>query len=179
MPPHFNFFQYLHRVRHQPSASNPSLVGGAGFQYQQYRAEEFFKANYNDSKKDWKQDWFFMKNLGNTIKEHPVKRPAQRPCWNAKLTDEELGDIEALKALVAQHKSQGLTTASITWSWISRRIQPMRARERARYNYMGEQDNDGLSAQPLSDEEILEKVRKIIHGVDEKPIIPGELSASI
>ena len=117
-----------------------------------------------------------MKNLGNTIREHPVKRPAQKPCWNAKLTDEELGDIKALKAFVAQHKSQGLTAAGITWSWISWRIQPMRARECAGYNYMGEQDNDRLSAQPLTDEEVLEQVRKIIHGVNEKSIIPGELS---
>ena len=52
IPPHFNFFRYLHRVRHQPSATNASLVGGAGFQYQQYRAEKFFKASYNDSNKD-------------------------------------------------------------------------------------------------------------------------------
>ena len=86
-----------------------------------------------------------MKNLGNTIKERPVKRPAQRICWNAKLSDEELSDIEELKALVSQHKAQGLTAAGITWSWVSQRIQPMRAREHARYNYMGDQDNDRLS----------------------------------
>ena len=55
----------------------------------------------------------------------------------------------------------------------------MRARERVGYNYMGEEDNDRLSAQPLTDEVILEQVRKIIHGVDKKPISPGELSASI
>ena len=55
----------------------------------------------------------------------------------------------------------------------------MKARERAGYNYLGEQDNDRLSAQPLTDEEILEQVRKIIHGVDEKPVIPGELSLSV
>ena len=95
--PHFNFFRHLHRVQHQPSSANPSLVGGAGFQYQYNHADEFFKANYNDSNKDWKQDWFFMKNLGNTIGERPVRRPAQRICWNAKLSDEELHDIEELK----------------------------------------------------------------------------------
>ena len=44
---------------------------------------------------------------------------------------------------------------------------------------MSEQDNDCLSAQPLIDEEILEQVRRIIHGVDEKHIIPGELSLSV
>ena len=55
-----------------------------------------------------------MKNLGNSIEERPVKCPVQRPCWNAKLTEEELGDIEALKALVAEHKAQGLTAVGIT-----------------------------------------------------------------
>ena len=120
-----------------------------------------------------------MKNLGNSIKERPVKRAAQRLCWNAKLTDEELHDIEALKALVNQHKAQGLMAVGITYSWVSRWIQPMRARERAGYNYMGENDNDHVSPLPLSDEEVLEQVRRILHGVDEKPAVPGELSLAI
>ena len=120
-----------------------------------------------------------MRNIGNTIGERPVKRPARRACWNAKLTNEELSDIEDLKELVSQHKAQGLTAAGITWSWVSRRIQPMPARERAGYNYMGDQDNDRLGTQPLTDEEILEQVRGILHGVEEKPPVPGELSLSV
>ena len=55
----------------------------------------------------------------------------------------------------------------------------MRARERAGYDYMGEEDNNRLSSQPLTDEEVLEQVRRIIHDVEEKPVIPGDLFASI
>ena len=120
-----------------------------------------------------------MKNLGNTIGERLVKHLVQRACWNAKLTNEELSDIELLKALVSQHKAQGLTAAGIIWSWVSLRIQPMRARERAGYNYMGNQDNDRLSTLSLTDEEVLEQVQRILHGVEEKPPIPGELSLSV
>ena len=31
IPPHFGFFRHLYRCHHQPSSSNPSLVGGTGF----------------------------------------------------------------------------------------------------------------------------------------------------
>ena len=55
----------------------------------------------------------------------------------------------------------------------------MKAHERAGFNYLGEQDNDRLSAQSLTDEEIMEHVCKIIHGVEEKPQIPRELSAIV
>ena len=55
----------------------------------------------------------------------------------------------------------------------------MKARERSGYNYLGDEDKDRISAEALSEEEILEQVRKIINGVEEKPTIPGELSVSV
>ena len=108
-----------------------------------------------------------------------MKRPAQRPCWNDKLTEKDLGDIEALKALVAEHKSQGLTIARITWSWVSRCIQTMKAHERYGFEYLGELDNDRTSPEPLFEEDIMEQVRKIISGIEERPTTPWELSTSI
>ena len=96
-----------------------------------------------------------MKNLGNTIGERPVKRPAQRPCWNDKVAKKDPSEIEALKTLVAEHKSQGLTAARITWSWVSRCIQTMKGHERYGFEYLGERDNDRASSEPLSDEDIM------------------------
>ena len=55
----------------------------------------------------------------------------------------------------------------------------MRARERTCYNYMGDQDNDHLNTMSLIDEEVLEQVWRILHGVEEKPPVPGELSLSV
>ena len=55
----------------------------------------------------------------------------------------------------------------------------MKAHERVGYNYLGDQDNDCISAEPLFEEEIMEQVRKIISGVEEKLTTPGELSALV
>ena len=119
-----------------------------------------------------------MKNLRNNIEERPVKCSAHRPCWNAKLNDQELSDIEGLLTLVAEHKEQGLTATGIAQSWISRCIQPMKARERYGFDYLGGQNNDRISFAPLSDEEIMEQLQKIMNGVEGKPTTPKELSAT-
>ena len=54
----------------------------------------------------------------------------------------------------------------------------MRAREQYGFEYLGEHDNYRVSSQPLSDEEIMEQLRKIIVDVEEKPTTPGELSTT-
>ena len=54
----------------------------------------------------------------------------------------------------------------------------MKAREHCGFDYLGDEDNNRISSEPLLEEEIFEQVRKIMNGVEEKPSTPGELSAS-
>ena len=55
----------------------------------------------------------------------------------------------------------------------------MMARECTGYNYLGDPDNDRINAEPLSEEEIMEQVRKIASGVEEKPRTLGGLSVLV
>jgi hypothetical protein len=60
--PHWNLFRKFFRVKPQPSASNPRVVGGAGIQMREDAAEQYLSYKLIDSNQDWKAKWFYVKN---------------------------------------------------------------------------------------------------------------------
>jgi hypothetical protein len=52
--PHWILFRKFFRVKPQPSASNPWLVGGAGIQMREDAAEQYLSYKLIDSNQDWK-----------------------------------------------------------------------------------------------------------------------------
>jgi hypothetical protein len=52
--PHWILFRKFFRVKPQPSASNPRVVGGAGIQMQEDAAEQYLSYKLIDSNQDWK-----------------------------------------------------------------------------------------------------------------------------
>jgi hypothetical protein len=52
--PHWILFRKFFRVKPQPSASNPRVVGGAGIQMREDAAEQYLSYKLIDSNQDWK-----------------------------------------------------------------------------------------------------------------------------
>jgi hypothetical protein len=55
-------FRKFFRVKPQPNASNPRVVGGAGIQMREDAAEQYLSYKLIDSNQDWKAKWFYITN---------------------------------------------------------------------------------------------------------------------
>jgi hypothetical protein len=60
--PHWILFRKFFRVKPQPSASNPRVVGGAGIQMREDVAEQYLSYKLIYSNQDWKTKWFYVTN---------------------------------------------------------------------------------------------------------------------
>jgi hypothetical protein len=60
--PHWVLFRKFFRVKPQPGASNPKVVGGAGIQLGEDAAEQYLAYKLVDSNTDWKMRWFYITN---------------------------------------------------------------------------------------------------------------------
>jgi hypothetical protein len=60
--PQWVLFRKFFRVKPQPSANNPRVVGGAGIQMREDAAEQYLAYKLIDSNQDWKSKWFYITN---------------------------------------------------------------------------------------------------------------------
>jgi hypothetical protein len=95
--PHWILFRKFFRVKPQPSASNPQVVGGAGIQMRDDAAEQYLSYKLIDSNQDWKAKWFYVTNhhpglpkpsgrqpstaRGGTRSRRCRKRSSSPSCW--------------------------------------------------------------------------------------------------
>jgi hypothetical protein len=56
--PHWILFRKFFRLKPQPSANNPRVVGGAEIQMREDAAEQYLSYKLIDSNQDWKAKWF-------------------------------------------------------------------------------------------------------------------------
>jgi hypothetical protein len=56
--PHWLLFRKFFRVKPQPSANDPRVVGGAIIQMREDTAEQYLSYKLIDSNQDWKSKWF-------------------------------------------------------------------------------------------------------------------------
>jgi hypothetical protein len=74
--PHWILFRKFFRVKPQPSASNPRVVGGAGIQMREDAAEQYLSYNLIDSNQDWKAKWFYITNHHPGLPKPSGKQPS-------------------------------------------------------------------------------------------------------
>jgi hypothetical protein len=87
--PRWILFRKFFRVRPQPSASNPRVVGGAGIQMREDAAEQYLSYKLIDSNQDWKAKWFYVTNHHTELPNTSGKQPKHRPWWNSEPTMQE------------------------------------------------------------------------------------------
>jgi hypothetical protein len=87
--PHWILFRKFFRVKPQPSANNPRVVGGAGIQMREDAAEQYLSYKIIDSNQDWKEKWFYITNHHPGLPKPSGKQPKHRPWWNTEPTMQE------------------------------------------------------------------------------------------
>jgi hypothetical protein len=104
--PHWILFRKFFRVKPQPSASNPRVVGGAGIQMREDAAEQYLAYKLIDSNQDWKARWFYVTNhhpacrsraegipdteTGGTRSPRCRRGSSSPSCWHASRCSEKL-----------------------------------------------------------------------------------------
>jgi hypothetical protein len=87
--PHCILFRKFFRVKPQPSANNPLVVGGAGIQMREDAAEQYLSYKLIDSNQAWKAKWFYVTNHHPELPKPSGKQPKYRPWWNSEPTMQE------------------------------------------------------------------------------------------
>jgi hypothetical protein len=87
--PHWILFRKFFRVKPQPSATNPRVVGGAGIQLREDAAEQYLAYKLVDSNTDWKTRWFYITNHHPGLPKPSGRQPRYREWWNTEPTMQE------------------------------------------------------------------------------------------
>lgn len=103
--------------------------------------------------------------------------PKVQENWNSRPSAEEAKDVPALLKRVQFLKEKGLTGVGIAFSFMKRRVQPLRERVHLGFQYEGITDPSRMAPEDISDETVLMRLNKMFTGVHEKPVLFGELSS--
>jgi hypothetical protein len=80
--PHWVLFRKFFRVKPQPSANNPRVVGGAGIQMREDAADQYLAYKLIDSNQDWKAKWFYIASHHPELLKPSGKQLKHRAWWN-------------------------------------------------------------------------------------------------
>jgi hypothetical protein len=133
--PHWVLFRKFFRVKPQPNANNPRLVGGAGIQKREDAAEQYLAYKLIDSNQDWKSKWFYITNHHPELPKPSGKQPKHWPWWNTEPTMQEGIQLPELLAKIKALRETGLRAEHVAFSFMKRRVQPLVARDTLGYQY--------------------------------------------
>jgi hypothetical protein len=120
--PHWILFRKFFRVKPQPSASNPRVVGGAGIQMREDAAEQYLAYKLIDSNQDWKARWFYVTNHHPGLPKPSGRQPRHRDWWNTKPTMQEGIQLPELLARVKVLREARLRAEHLAFSFMKRRV---------------------------------------------------------
>ena len=102
---------------------------------------------------------------------HSGSGPVVNDRWEKNpLTMDELQAIKPFLERICTLKQQGLTGFGIVSSFLRRRVQPLKERENFGFEYSGAEDPSRMvPALELTDEEVLERLQKMLKGVSVVP----------
>ena len=100
--PHFDLFQYFFHLKPYPNDSKIEVVRGAGLQFRQGKKPKYIPYGLSDKVIDWKEMWFYVRNLSSSLPLRTPGPPVKRLSWNSRGGKADqvhflLGEIEGLK----------------------------------------------------------------------------------
>jgi hypothetical protein len=159
--PHWILFWKFFRVKHQPSASNPRVVGGAGIQMREDAAEQYLSYKLIDSNQDWKAKWFYITNHHPELPKPSGKQPKHRPWWNSEPTIQEGLQLPELLAKIKALREAGLRAEHVAFSFMKRRVQSLMARDTLGYENTGDDDTSRMPGDEVDDDDIVDRLGRI------------------
>jgi hypothetical protein len=159
--PHWILFRKFFRVKPQPSASNPRVVGGTGIQMREDAAEQYLSYKLIDSNQDWKAKWFYVTNHHPELLKPSGKQPKHRLWWNSEPTMQEGIQLPELLARIKALREAGLRAEHVAFSFMKHRVQPLMARDTLGYEYPGDDDTSLMPGDEVDDDDIVNRLARI------------------
>jgi hypothetical protein len=148
-----------------------------GCQLRQQAGDRYLSYKFPSNIPGWKNHWFYIGNHVPQLPERSGKPPVLRPEWNTELAKGDMDQVDELLALIAAHKEIGVTGASVMFSFLKCRIQPIQQRHTLGFEYMGAEDPSRICAEELSDDATLIQVKWVLLDVNTVSYIPDLFSA--
>jgi hypothetical protein len=158
---HWVLFRKFFRLKPQPSANNPRVVGGAGIQMREDATEQYLSYKLIDSNQDWKSKWFYITNHHPELPKPSRKHPKHRPWWNSEPTMQEGIQLPELLAKIKALREAGLRAEHVAFSFMKRRVQPLMAHDTLGYQYTGDEDSSRMLGGEIDDDDIVDRLGRI------------------
>jgi hypothetical protein len=159
--PHWVLFRKFFRLKPQPSANDPRVVGGADIQMCEDATEQYLAYKLIDSNQDWKLKWFYITNHHPELPKPSGNQSKHRPWWNTKPTMQEGIQLPELLQKIKALREAGLRAEHVAFSFTKRRVQPLMARDTLEYQYTGENDTSRKPGGEIDDDDIVERLGRI------------------
>jgi hypothetical protein len=159
--PHWVLFRKFFRVKPQPSANDPRVVGGAGIQMREDAVEQYLAYKLIDPNQDWKSKWFYITNHHSELPKRSGKQPKHQAWWNTEPTMQEGIQLPELLLKIKDLREAGLRAEHVAFSFMKRRVQPLMARDTLGYQYTGKDDTSRMPGGEIDDDEIVERPGRI------------------
>jgi hypothetical protein len=176
--PHWILFRKFFRVKPQPSASDPRVVGGAGIQMREDVADQYLVYKLIDSNQDWKAKWFYITNHHPELPKPSGKQSKHRAWWNAEPTMQESIQLPELMLKIKALREAGLRAEHVAFSFMKRRVQQLMARDTLGYQYTGDEDTSRMPGNEVDDEDIVERLGKIFKDMPSPRVLRGSTAES-
>jgi hypothetical protein len=134
--PHWVLFRKFFRLKPQPSANDPRVVGGAGIQMHEDIAKQY-------------------------LSYKPIDSNQHQPWWNMEPTMQEGIQLPKLLQKIKALREAGLRDEHVAFSFMKRRVQPLMARDTFGYQYTGDDDTSRMSGTEVDDDDIIERLGRI------------------
>jgi hypothetical protein len=159
--PHWIMIRKFFRVKPQPSANDPRVVGGADIQKREDAADQYLAYKLIDSNQDWKAKWFYITNHHPELPKPSGKQPKHRAWWNTEPTMQEGIQLPELMLKIKALREAGLRAKHVAFSFMKRRVQPLMAQDTLGYQYTGDEDTSRMPGNEVDDEDIVERLGRI------------------
>jgi hypothetical protein len=120
--PHWVLFRKFFRVKPQPSANDPRVVGGADIQMREDAAEHYLAYKLIDSNQDWKLKWFYITNHHPELPKPSGKQPKHRPWWNTGSTMQEGIQLPELLVKIKALREAGVRAEHVAFNFMKKRV---------------------------------------------------------
>jgi hypothetical protein len=177
--PHWILFRKFFRVKLQPSASNPRVVGGAGIQMREDAAEQYLSYKLIDSNQDWEAKWFYVMNHHLELPKPSGKQPKHHPWWNSKPMMQEGLHLPELLARIKALREVRLRADHMAFSFMKHRVQLLMARDTLGYEYTGDDDTSRIPGDEVDNGDIVDRLARIFKDMPAYTLCPvPEFSAA-
>lgn len=137
-----------------------------------------YKHKLLSSLSGWKDHSFYIGNHKPALLERTNEGPKIVPEWKERPVKGDMDQVHNLIKVIKALKEMNVTGASIMYSWIARRIQSLKKRDRFGFEYLDTEDPYRLVADRLMQGEALRRVKRVLLDVHTMPYVPKLFNAS-